>query len=231
MICNFLNDHLCYENNERGRPIGRDMCDLMLSLYEDAITASGVITRLFPTPFAVDATLRFLADKVASVFISTIPYAVAFWTLVSLVKLSMFFIKAYEDLHHRFNREWRKYLPNEAIRAVATVANTVLYFGGTNTTLLADTCTTFGQLTSWQSVLVDVRRVSFLSSFFIAMNNFSHDPVIIGRQVLNIGVVLLEPYCGYTTLIGAMATVSCLLASSLLFSSPRPDARIEFEYS
>jgi hypothetical protein len=184
------------------------------------LIANKVIVRLFPSPYAVEATLRFLADKVASVFTSLIPYATSFWTVASIGDLGIFFLLMHDIIAHRhLPIAAQKHFPNEIIRTIATVANAILFVGGTSTALLADTCVTLGQLHSWKNVLSDLRRVSFLSSFFIAMNNFHTVPFAVARQLLNIGVVLLSPCYGYTTAIGAMAAISCLLGPVQFFES------------
>jgi hypothetical protein len=204
------------ENNEPVRH--RNSVDV----FTGFLVANRVMVRLFPSPYAVDAALRFLADKVASVFTACIPYATSFWTIASICDLVVVFAAMEEFIMHPGNSNMQKHFPNEIIRTIATVANALLFFGGTSTALLAETCVTFGQLHSWENVLNDLRKASFLSSFFIAMNNFHTVPLAVVRQLLNIGVVLFSPTYGYTTAIGAMAAISFLLGPVQFFESARP---------
>jgi hypothetical protein len=95
-------------------------------------------------------------------------------------------------------------------------------FGGTSTALLSHAFSTIGQLSSWKKLFLDLRNDSMRTSFFITIKNFYDRPLAVARQLLNIGVVLLSPYYGYTTAIVAMAAISCLLGPVQFFVSARP---------
>jgi hypothetical protein len=174
------------------------------------IVAKAVV-KLFPSPVAVAATLRLLADKVSSLFGRAIPYAVPIWTAFSFAHIATLLILSSVIVLCWPADELNNFFPYELVSSIATIANAILLVAGTDTALLAHTCAIVGQLSSWKSFLLDLRNASFLASFFLAAKNFSDVPLAVVRNLLNAGVIFLSARAGYTTTIGALSALSCAL--------------------
>jgi hypothetical protein len=187
-----------------------------------SLMGSKVVAKFFPTPIALHASLRFLAERVSSLFGLVIPYSLPIWTAVSVVDLiTSCGCLALLAGPAAVWGEGRECCLNECLHllasSIAWVANAILLVTRTNFAFLANTATNTGQFSLWKRLFLDLRNAAFVGGFCAVIKNFYNEPLPVVRNLLNIGVVALSAYSGYTTAIGAMATISCLLGSVQLF--------------
>jgi hypothetical protein len=174
------------------------------------------VLRWFPTPMALDATLRLLTDKVSSLFGRLVPYALPTWGVASywhffglLAVSGMLFLAPSNNCDEM--EDVRRAFLFEAGMVIAIVAHTILQIGKTNMMLLSHFSSLTGQLTLWKGLLFEIRNGAFLASFYLAAEGSTNCPLELFQDLFSMGVVAVSAASGYSTLVGVLATIAASL--------------------
>jgi hypothetical protein len=164
---------------------------------------------VFPNPIVLDASLRFLSEKVSGVFLRVIPYAFPFWSIASYSVVLMVIVAVMGR-----SDESRSFIPYCLAFSVATITNTILFFSGIDVELLTHSSSLVGRLPSWPRVLLELRNKAFEVSSFLSAdisheNSLKTNLLETLRVVLTLTLILGSSTFGYTPTIGALAAISC----------------------
>jgi hypothetical protein len=197
-------------------------CGGITSYCFNTVIEAGIdVVKFFPTPVALDATLRLLSDKVSGVFSEVLPFAFPLWTLASFTFIAEViqavsvsnFLSQLPIPHVELIRDrLQHFIGWKVTCAIAIIANTILWAAGTNIAFLCHTTALIGRLSFWCRSLLLLRDIVFLINFKQCSEQYSSTLRVLLQQILSFGVFVFS-YSGYTTTIGIMATCAASLGA------------------
>jgi hypothetical protein len=177
---------------------------------------------LFPTPMALDGSLRVALSEGQFLFSRILPLATHLWSGVSCLNFAVLLpstviLGLLPESAFATGTSRRNSMIFSIASLISIVANTIIWISGLNVCALGAYAAHIGELALFPGLVIAIRDCAFVTSLLTAAYIFKSSHREILRYLFSASIVVLSATTGYSYSVGVLSAISCALGFVQIF--------------